>query len=284
MTAKLHNSYLGLIDDATRRFSLITDTPRIDAEVLMQHLLQRPLAWLLANGDKPASDEHREAYRTLTDLRHSGQPIAYITGHKEFWSLDLDVTPEVLIPRPDTEVLVELALRHIDRAQANKVLDMGTGSGAIALALAKELPRAQVLGVDISDAALSVAKHNAKKSSLSNVRFICSNWFSKVEPQLFDLITANPPYIKVMDPHLEQGDLRFEPDIALIGGGDGLDDIRLIISTAPRYLKSGGYLVVEHGYDQAEAVTCLLSEAGFCDLLLAHDLNSLPRCTIGVST
>lgn len=282
MTVKAQLTYRGLIDDATQLFYPVSDTPRIDAEVLMQHLLQRPLAWLLSHGDCQADSHHIKTYFELTARRQNGQPIAYITGHKEFWSLDLWVSEDVLIPRADTETLVEQALQKIEPATAVKILDLGTGSGAIALALAKERPLAEVLAVDSSPAALKLAQQNAQASSLGNVQFLVSDWFSNIEPQRFNLIAANPPYVASLDPHLEQGDLRFEPSAALIGGDDGLDDIRQIVAVAPDYLEPGAHLIVEHGHDQADAVAALFSQAGFGDVTLSLDLNSLPRCSLGV--
>jgi len=187
-----------------------------------------------------------------------------------------------LIPRADTETLVEQALQKVDAGKEVSILDLGTGSGAIALALAKERPLATVLAVDLSPAAIELAQRNANASAISNVQFLVSNWFDDIEPQRFDLIVANPPYLATLDPHLKQGDLKFEPNTALIGGNDGLHDLRRIIATAPGYLQPGAHLVVEHGYDQADTVATLFTQAGFENVAMSLDLNSLPRCSHGV--
>ena len=273
-------TYQKLIDDATTLLYESSESPRIDAEVLLQHAIEKPLAWLIAYGDTNATNEHLIEFYRLVELRQQGQPIAYITGHKEFWSLDLIVNKAVLIPRPDTEILVEQALERLTPKATQQILDLGTGSGAIALSLAKERPQASVLATDSQTSALEVAKLNAESHHLTNVAFICSDWFTElVADQQFDLIASNPPYIDATDQHLAQGDLRFEPNSALVGSEDGLGDIRVIIEAAPNYLKNGGHLLIEHGYDQAESVKALLVTAGFNNITNYRDLNNLPRCT-----
>ena len=278
-TAQSANTYQGLINDATQVLYASSDSPRIDAEVLLQHAIKQPLAWLIAYGDSIASKEHQIEFYRLIELRQQGQPIAYITGHKEFWSLDLFVNEAVLIPRPDTEILVEQALNCLPVDTPKQILDLGTGSGAIALALAKERPKCSVLAIDSQAPALDVAQLNAKTLQLHNVSFLESNWFAQVQQTSFDLIVSNPPYIEPDDAHLSQGDLRFEPTSALVAAGDGLEDIRNIVQEAPNYLKQSGHLLIEHGYNQAESVHDLLTQAKFEDITNHLDLNKLPRCT-----
>ncbi len=272
-------TYQAIIDDATKIIYSHSDSPRIDAEVMLQHAIDKPLAWLIAYGDSVATKEHLISFYQLVALRQQGQPIAYITGHKEFWSLDLTVNKSVLIPRPDTEILVEQALERLASDSPATVLDLGTGSGAIALSIAKERPLAAVLATDSQTSALEVAEQNAQSHQLTNVSFICSDWFSELASQKFDLIASNPPYIEPQDPHLQKGDLRFEPSSALVGAGDGLDDIRNIIKQAPGHLASNGQVLIEHGYNQAEPVNDFFVAAGYKNIVNYRDLNNLPRCT-----
>lgn len=277
-------SYRGTVDQAAQILFLSSDTPRIDAEVLMLHVLQKPLAWLIAYGDTIACASHIKLFHTLVEQRQQGQPIAYLVGHKEFWSLSLKVTPDVLIPRPDTETLVEQALILLHQCEQPNILDLGTGSGAIALALAKELPSATVVASDTSAAALAIAQENASSSGISNITFVQSDWFAQVGSQVFNLITSNPPYIETNDPHLSQGDLRFEPSSALVSQGDGLNDLRIIIQQAAHYLSADGHLIVEHGYNQFAQVSALFEDAGFGGIQQHKDLNDLLRCTAGKKT
>lgn len=281
MTANSSTTYRGMLDDAAQLLYNSSDTPRIDAEVLMQHVVQQPLAWLIAYADSSASAEHITSFYHLLEQRQQGQPIAYLTGSREFWSLTLKVSADVLIPRPDTETLVEQALEKLPLGKSARVLDLGTGSGAIALAVAKERPRAQVLATDASAPALVIAQENAILNDIGNVEFLESDWFSQIPAQQFHLIASNPPYVMQGDPHLQQGDLRAEPELALVGGGDGLDDIRHICGTAATYLKPGGYLIVEHGFDQASRVRDCFESNGYQDIVLFEDINGLPRCSLG---
>ena len=281
MTANTQTTYRGLIDDAAQLLYNASDTPRIDAEVLLQHVLQQPLTWLIAYGDSLASAEHIESFYQLLEQRQHGQPIAYLVGHKEFWSLSLKVSPDVLIPRPDTETLVEQALVLLKGCEQPDILDLGTGSGAIALALAKEIPSARVMAIDTEAAALDVARENVISCELNNVQLMQSDWFKQLGSSRFDLITSNPPYIETDDPHLSQGDLRFEPNIALVSEGDGLADLRTITQQAIKYLKPGGHLIVEHGFNQSAQVAQLFRMAGFNNIKQYKDLNNLPRCTAG---
>ena len=277
---QLSLSYAGLVNDAAQSLRHDSDSPKIDAEVLMQHVIAKPLSWLIAYGDEIATNEHVREYYKLISSRQEGIPIAYLLGYKEFWSLKLKVTPAVLIPRADTEVLVEQALTRIEQGANPSVLDMGTGSGAIALAIAKERPHAQITALDSQKGALEIATENAASNGLLNVNFVLSNWFEQLPNKRFDMICCNPPYVAGGDPHLSQGDLRFEPEIALIGADDGLGDIRHIAKSCTDYLKPGGHLLIEHGYDQAVAVEQILEQAGFKKIKLYQDLNKLPRCTV----
>ena len=275
-------TYKALLDDASKLLYESSDTPRIDAEVLMQHVIGQPLAWLIAYGDTIATADHVKAFCQLADARKEGNPIAYLTGSRDFWSLTLKVNEHVLIPRPDTETLVEEALQRLPKDSELAILDLGTGSGAIALSLAKERPQARVLAIDSEAGALGVARENADLNNIDNVEFLLSNWFDALgDRQAFNLIAANPPYVEPDDPHLQRGDLRFEPDSALIANGHGLSDLSRIIETAPQYLSVQGFLIVEHGYNQAQDVAALFHANGFDEITLFTDINDLPRCTIG---
>lgn len=283
MTTADGNSYQELIDSATRLLNESSETPRIDAEVLMQYVTDKPLAWLIAHNDATALADHSRDFFAAVAKRQQGCPVAYIVGSRDFWTLRLNVNEQVLIPRPDTETLVEHALEALCTEQAIRVLDLGTGSGAIALAIAKERPLANVIAVDSEAGALGVAQENARLNGLDNVTFVQARWYAGLQANAkFDLIASNPPYVREDDPHLQQGDLRFEPDSALIADDDGLADLREIIAGAPQYLTKRGHLIVEHGYNQAEAVKALFRQAGFQEIELFEDLNHLPRCTRGV--
>jgi len=275
-------TYKALLDDATKQLYDVSDTPRIDSEVLIQHVLQKDIAWLIAYGDTAASAEHVKAFSALIDKRHNGLPIAYLTGSKDFWSLSLKVDENVLIPRADTETLVEKALKQLPDDKPIEVLDLGTGSGAIALSIAKERPLAKVIALEYQAGALAIAKQNAVLNNIGNVEFRLSNWFESIDQsEQFDLIASNPPYVEANDPHLSQGDLRFEPITALSALENGLADIRHIIETAPEHLKSDGCLIIEHGYNQAEQVNALFNSNDFIEIELFEDINQLPRCTLG---
>jgi release factor glutamine methyltransferase len=244
---------------------------RLDAEVLLAHALRKPRSYLYSHPDEspPATDAAR--YAELIEQRRRGVPLAYLVGTREFWSLPLRVTPEVLIPRPETERLVELALERVPRDAPRRVADLGTGSGAIALALATERPRCTLVAVDASRAALDVARANARRLGLGNVEFREGSWCAPLRGERFDLIVANPPYVAAEDPHLSEGDLRFEPREALVGGNDGLDAIRAIIATAPACLLPDAWLLIEHGHDQAGAVRDLLAAGGLRDAFTTQD-------------
>ncbi|MHB1590234.1 MAG: peptide chain release factor N(5)-glutamine methyltransferase [Sulfuricella sp.] len=254
---------------------------RLEAQILLCHIIQQPRAYLAAHDCDPISPEQAAAFAALLQRRLQGEPIAYILGEREFYSLDFKVTPAVLIPRPETELLVELALAHIPAGHPCRVLDLGTGSGAVAVTLALHRPRTEMVAVDQSAAALEVARGNAQRLGAGNLRLIQSNWYSALAGETFELIVSNPPYIAAADPHLAHGDLRFEPPTALASGKDGLDDIRTIVRGAAAHLKPGGWLLFEHGYDQAAACRELLVQAGFGQVASAADLAGIERVSYG---
>jgi len=257
------------------------DIADIDARMLLQHVLNVNHAYLLAHSEQKLTTEQTQAFYLLTERRIRGEPVAYLTGGREFYSLEFNVTPAVLIPRPETELLIDLALARIPPHSRCRILDLGTGSGAIALTLARHRPLAEITAVDVSAAAVAVADANAVRFKLNNVRIIEADWFEGVAGESFDLIISNPPYVAADDPHLAQGDLRFEPHIALVAEGEGLDCIRWIIGSAPAHLAPEGALLLEHGYDQAEACRRLLSEAGFREVFSHPDLAGIMRVSGG---
>ena len=252
----------------------------MDAEWLLAHALARPRSWLFAHAQDPVDAEAAARFADLLERRAAGEPVAYLTGTQGFWSLELDVSPATLIPRPETELLVELALARIPMAAASRIADLGTGSGAIALAIAKERPRATVIATDASAAALDVAQRNAVRNGITNIEFREGDWFAPLVGDAFDLIASNPPYIEDDDPHLREGDLRFEPATALSSGTDGLDAIRRIVGDAPAHLRPGGWLLLEHGWAQGAAVRALLDAAGFIDIASKRDLENRDRITL----
>jgi release factor glutamine methyltransferase len=252
-----------------------------EAKILLGHVLRRDRAWLAAHGDQPMTAHEAKTFDALARRRRDGEPVAYLTGRREFYGLDLEVTPDVLIPRPETELLVELALVRIDANERTEVLDLGSGSGAIALAIASERPHSAVLGADVSAAAVALARRNASRLNVGNVAFIESDWFSAVPRKRYDAIIANPPYVAAGDEHLSEGDLRFEPPAALAAGADGLNAIRTIIAGAAAYLSAGAWLLIEHGYDQADAVLAMLRDAQFSDVQSRRDLAGIPRTALG---
>ncbi|MBK6335501.1 MAG: peptide chain release factor N(5)-glutamine methyltransferase [Betaproteobacteria bacterium] len=254
----------------------------IDAQVLLAHALGVPRTWLVAHADEALAPDAAAAFAALADRRRGGEPVAYLTGTREFFGLTLAVTPAVLIPRPETETLVEFALARLPVDAAARVLDLGTGSGAIALAIAHARPRAQVLGADCSAEALAVARANARRLGLRNVEFVASDWFDGIAAGRFDVVVGNPPYVAAADAHLGQGDLRFEPRSALTPGGDGLGALRCIVTAAPRHLAAGATLAVEHGHDQAGAVAAMFVAAGYTDVAAVRDLAGIVRVTAGV--
>ena len=255
-------------------------TPRLDAELLLAQALGKSRSYLHTWPEREPAAAQLACYQAALARRRAGEPVAYILGRQGFWSLELDVARHTLIPRPDTEVLVETALALLP-ATPLQALDLGTGTGAIALALACERPAWQMTGVDRVAAAVALAQGNGARLQLTNARFAESCWFSALAGPRFQLIVSNPPYIAAADPHLSQGDVRFEPSSALVAGVDGLDDIRLIIEQAPAHLLGGGWLLLEHGFEQAEAVRELLSRRGFTAVDSRRDLGGHQRISVG---
>ena len=253
----------------------------VDAKVLLAHVLGCNRAWLAAHEEDALTQAQADAFAALGRRRRDGEPVAYLTGTREFWGLDLTVTPDVLIPRPETETLVEFALSKLPRDRPLRVLDLGTGSGAIALALAHDRPVAYVLATDSSDAALAVARDNARRLGLPNVAFAAADWYAGIAPGSWDLIASNPPYIGAIDPHLQEGDLRFEPVSALSPGVDGHAALRIIVGGARERLVPGGWLVDEHGYDQSDAIQALFRAEGFTGVVALRDLAGISRVVAG---
>lgn len=257
---------------------------RLEVQILLCSALGQPRSHLVSHDRDPLLPEQATTFAALIERRLKGEPVAYILGEREFYSLSFKTTSAVLIPRPETELLVELALERIPSDQPCRVLDLGTGSGAVAIVLALHRPLAEVLAVDQSAAALEIAQKNAQTLGARNLRFAQGNWYGTLAGEKFDIIVSNPPYIAAADPHLAQGDVRFEPVSALAAGADGLDDIRLIVKDAPAHLNPSGWLLFEHGYDQAEACRKLLTLAGFTQVLTSDDLAGIPRVTYGQMT
>lgn len=266
-----------------------SESPSLDAAVLLCHALDKPRSFLLTWPEKLLSSEQQKHFASLLERRLQGEPVAYIIGKREFWSLPLMVSPSTLIPRPDTERLVELALERLDIAPCN-VLDLGTGTGAIALAIASECPQHTVYGVDLNQSARDLALSNAKNLAISNVKFLQGSWFEPlmIENQIdsgngieFAVIVSNPPYIDKTDPHLSQGDVRFEPTSALVAEEQGLADIRTIADGAIQFLSNQGWLLFEHGYNQGSDVRSLLSELGYVNVATEQDYAGNDRVTYG---
>ena len=254
---------------------------RLDAEILLAHALGVSRAKLYAWPEHEPDTAALETFERYVEARARGEPVAYLTGHREFWSLDLAVSPAVLIPRAETELLVELALERIAPDAEIDVADLGTGSGAIALAIASERPRARVVATDASAEALAVARGNSERLGLRSVSFVQGNWCEALGRERFEVIVSNPPYVAAGDAHLETGDLRREPRSALVAGVDGLDAIRRIVATAPAHLEPGGWLLLEHGWDQAARVRALFDADGYVDVASVRDGAGHERVTFG---
>ena len=269
-----------LLAAAVQQLQTISESARADVEILLAHCLQKSRTYLFAYPEKAVDSTTEAHFKRLLGERWRGVPIAHLTGQREFWTLNLKVTADTLIPRPETELLVETALA-LGVSHKAHILDLGTGTGAIALALASERPDADITACDFSAAALAIATENACSNNIHNVHFIQSDWFNALPAQRFELIVSNPPYVEADDPHLLQGDVRFEPITALTSGQDGLDDIRHIIQTAPQWLANGGWLLLEHGYNQGQAVTALLQAAGFQQVRCLPDLSCNDRVSLG---
>jgi release factor glutamine methyltransferase len=250
--------------------------PASEARLLLGQVLSQSTVWLLAHDDDVLEEDALQAFASLVARRAGGEPAAYLLGYREFFGRKFAVSPAVLIPRPETELLVEVALTRVAAGNAARVLDLGTGSGCIAVSLALECPQAEVSAVDSSEAALTVARRNAELLG-GHIDFRHSDWFESLAGERFDVIVANPPYIAAADPHLAEGDLRCEPLAALCSGADGLDALRRIIAAAPAHLTSGGTIWLEHGYDQAAAVRELLAAAGLTDIGQHRDLAGIVR-------
>ena len=264
-----------------KELSKTSPTPRLDAEILLAHVLNVPRSQLYTRPEQRIDGDKLKHFALLTIARQKGRPVAYLTGRRDFWAMSLKVTSATLIPRPETELLVEEALRFIPVGSRWYLADLGTGSGAIALALATERPHCIITATDINEAALGVARDNAHTLGIHNVEFLQGEWLAPLSGRRFAVIASNPPYVPDDDPHLQSGDVRFEPRRALTGGPDGLAAIRKIVLRASTHLEPGGVLLLEHGYDQGERVRALLSSAGFIDIRSIHDLADHERVTLG---
>ncbi len=263
-----------------RHSELDSPSAALDVDLLLCHVLRQPRYYLYAHDDVLLTDEQQRKFDTLLARRQSGEPVAYLVGEVEFWSLTLAVSPATLIPRPDTELLVEWLLESLPTDAALKVLDLGTGTGAIALALASERPAWQVCGVDRQREAVELAASNAQRLAL-DVEFLQSDWFDVLGGRRFDVAVSNPPYIAEDDEHLTGLGVKYEPRSALVAGPDGLDDIRRIVEAAPSFMQAGGLLLLEHGYRQAAAVAAILRGAGFVEVETRRDYGGNPRATRG---
>ncbi|MBD3584968.1 peptide chain release factor N(5)-glutamine methyltransferase [Salinimonas sp. HHU 13199] len=257
-----------------------SDSAGIDARILLCTVIDKPQTYLFTWPEHELSANEKARFEALVRQRADGQPVAYLTGTRAFWSLTLHVSPTTLIPRPETELLVEQALARLPVGQA-RVCDLGTGTGAIALAIASERPDVAVTGVDRVADAVELARRNARYNHIENAVFAHSHWFDSLTGQTFSMIVSNPPYVEQNSHYLAEGDVRFEPASALTAGADGLDDIRYIIAQAPAHLKSDGWLLLEHGYNQAQSVQALLQQQGFHDITTVNDLAGQPRVTLG---
>lgn len=270
-----------LLKQARERLTTSSNSAGLDAEVLLCKVLNKPRSYLRAWPEKLLSDDDITRYWQLIEDRYQGKPIAYITGRKEFWSRDFTVTKDVLIPRPDTEILIEKTLALIPKHQPVNILDLGTGSGIIAITLAAERPLAKVIATDLSTAALTCAQANASSHKINNLSFIHSDWFTSLPEGKFDLIISNPPYIADNDNHLNQGDLRFEPKSALRAADNGLSDIKIIAKDARQYLHAGGHLLIEHGYDQKQQVQDIFTTLDYRNVETYQDYSGQARVTHG---
>lgn len=261
---------------ATKHLSAL-EHPTLEAELLLSHALQKPRSTLLAWPQQTLTQLQQTQFVHILTRRQNGEPLAYITGYKEFWSMNLQVTPAVLIPRPETEILVEIALTHLAPNSTFKVLDMGTGSGAIALAIKKERPLSQIIATDISTAALAVARDNARHHQLP-IEFLHGDLWEPVAGQYFNLILSNPPYVDKNDPCLNNNELRFEPITALAAAQQGLELLQKIITSAPDYLYNNAWLLLEHGLDQHQPLAIALTQRGFVDINHHNDYSGIKRC------
>lgn len=271
-----------LLDAATAQLAATSDTAALDAEVLLCHCLNKSRSFLRAWPEHHPRPEQAAQFGDLIERRRQGTPVAYLTGKREFWSREFIVSPNVLIPRPDTELLIELSLELLTPGQPCKLIDLGTGSGIIAITLAAERPLVAATATDISPKALRIARQNAECLNVGNVCFLASHWFDAVTDFDFDLIVSNPPYIAGDDLHLQHGDVRFEPETALISAEAGMKDLRLIAEQARRHLKNGGHLLVEHGYNQQTEVQAVFERLNYRQVKTYNDLAGNPRVTSGL--
>ncbi len=268
-----------IICSATKQLAQTSDSPALDAEVLLCYILNKQRSYLRTWPEKQLPPEQEKQFQVLIEKRCTGHPIAYLTGTREFWSRDFITTPDVLIPRPETELLIELCLDILPINTPLKLIDLGTGSGIIGITLAAERPDIAVTATDLSQAALTIARQNAHQLGINNIQFCHSHWFDNVSESAFDIIVSNPPYIAPNDLHLGQGDLKFEPSMALIAEQQGLIDIETITRLTPSFLNPGGQLLIEHGYDQQEQVQAIFNKHGYTNIRNHTDLSKLPRVT-----
>ncbi len=269
------------LEYAYRQLDNISDSPRLDAEVLLAHCLNKPRSFLKAWPEATLASAVHARFQQLIAQRRQHQPVAYLTGTKEFWSREFKVTADTLIPRPDTELLIEHSLQLLAGKPTPILLDLGTGSGILAITLGLERPDAQLVATDVQAAALQLAQQNAAQHQAGNIRFVLSDWFQQLDDQTFDLIVSNPPYIADDDPHLKRGDVQYEPRTALVAAQDGLADIRKIVAQALRHLKPEGWLLIEHGCHQQTAAQAIFRHYRYQNIQTQHDLAGQPRITYG---
>ncbi len=268
--------------DAVEQLKPCSESARRDVDLILSFALDIPRPRFITQADTPISETQLEHIQTLVNKRKTGCPVSYITGSQGFWDLELLVNEHTLIPRPETELLIEFSLAIFPSDKHINVIDLGTGTGAIAIAIAKSRPKWKIIASDQSEGALAIAKKNTAKYELKNIELVNSNWFSNIKANTsFDLIISNPPYIADQDPHLKQGDVQFEPTSALSAGPDGLDDIRQIVTTSTARLKQHGWLILEHGYDQGATVKALFEKHGYHTIQQGLDLNGHIRATYG---
>lgn len=270
------------LSQAVSQLESVSSSPSLDAEVLLSHVMDKHRAHLRARPRARLSVQQKDTFEHLVARRCAGVPIAYLTGCREFWSLEFHVTPDTLIPRPETELVVELAVLRLPATGAHRVADLGTGSGAIALAVAHERPECTVIATDTSPGALSIARWNAARLKIANVEFHHGDWYQPLAGgERFHVLCSNPPYVRQGDPHLSRGDLPHEPETALVAGESGMEALQIIISDAQRHLHPGGWLILEHGYDQADEVTHRMRQQGFEDIESHCDIAGQARVAVG---
>ncbi len=258
-----------------------SDSARLDAEILFCDVMQFDRSRIYSHPEQIVPEDKSALFQSLLEQRQLGHPIAHLTGKKEFWSLELAINEDTLIPRPETELLVETALQIIPEDAVFNIMDLGTGSGAIAIAIASERPDCKIVATDINTNALAIAAKNAETHQIENIQFFISDWYQNIPLQAFDLIVSNPPYIKQEDEHLSQGDVRFEPELALVSGADGMQAINIVLENAKRYLASDAYLLIEHGYDQKPLVQEAFLKHDFKRIKTFQDLSGQDRITLG---